>query len=63
MKAAVMKMVGTALLWVALASLINVPEHGVALAVVGFVSFASGLGFFAEGLKRDIVAQLGRGSS
>ncbi len=63
MNAAVMKMVGIALLWVALASLVNVREHGVVLAVVGFVSFASGLGFFSEGLKRDIVAQLRRGSS
>jgi hypothetical protein len=62
MNAAVMKMVGTALLWVALAALVNVREHGVSLAMVGFASFAAGLGFFAEGLKRDIVAQL-RGRS
>ena len=59
----VMKMVGIALLWVALAVLVNVREHGVWLAVIGFASFASGLAFFAEGMKRDIVAQLRRGSS
>lgn len=63
MNATAMKMVGTALLWVALAALVNVPSAGtnayaIWIAVMGFVSFAAGLAFFAEGLKRDIVAQL-----
>jgi hypothetical protein len=63
MTAAWMKMVGTALLWVALAALFYVPSSPAditrtVVAALGFVSFAAGLGLFAEGLKRDIVAQL-----
>ena len=65
MKAAWRKMVGTALLWVALATLIYVPSsgggaRGVLVAGFGFISFASGLALFADGLKRDIVSQLRR---
>ncbi len=58
-------MVGIALLWVALASLTHNQSLGdhatvVAVACVGFFSFAAGLALFADGLKRDIVAQLRR---
>jgi hypothetical protein len=58
-------MVGTALLWVALAALIYIPSSGsgarsVIVSCLGFVSFAAGLALFADGLKRDIVAQLRR---
>jgi hypothetical protein len=68
MKASWRKMVGTALLWVALAALIYVPSSGggarsVIVACLGFVCFASGLALFADGLKRDIVAQLRRDQS
>ena len=63
MKATWRKMVGTALLWVAFAVLIYIPSSGggakgVIVACLGFFSFASGLALFADGLKRDIVAQL-----
>ena len=56
-------MVGTALLWVAFAALVYVPSsgggaRGTIVACIGFLSFASGLALFADGLKRDIVAQL-----
>ena len=65
MKATWRKMVGTALLWVALAALIYVPSsgggaRGAIVVCLGFFSFASGLALFAEGLKRDIVEQLRR---
>jgi len=65
MKATWRKMVGTALLWVAFAALFYVPTsgggaRGVIVACLGFASFASGLALFADGLKRDIVAQLRR---
>jgi hypothetical protein len=65
MKATWPKMVGTALLWVALAALVYVPSSGggakgAIVALLGFVSFASGLALFADGLKRDIVEQLRR---
>lgn len=65
MKATAMKLTGTALLWVALAAVVNVPSAesaatSVWISLAGFASFASGLAFFAEGLKRDIVAQLRR---
>lgn len=56
-------MVGTALLWAALAALNYVPAAGDSLrgtivAIGGFGAFASGLAFLADALKRDIVAQL-----
>ena len=56
-------MVGTALLWVALAALVYVPSsggrpRGTIVACLGFFFFASGLALFADGLKRDIVDQL-----
>jgi len=65
MKATWRKMVGTALLWVALAALIYVPSsgggaRGVMAACLGFASFASGLALLLDGLKRDIVGQLRR---
>jgi hypothetical protein len=65
MKATWRKMVGTALLWAAFATLIYVTSSGggaraVIVACLGFVSFASGLALFADGLKRDIVEQLRR---
>ena len=65
MKATWRKMVGTALLWVAFAALIYMPSsgggaRGTIIAVLGFVSFASGLALFADGMKRDIVEQLRR---
>lgn len=65
MKATWRKMVGTALLWVALAALIYVPSsggsaRGAIIAGLGFVAFASGLALFADGLKRDIVEHLRR---
>ena len=68
MKATWRKMVGTALLWVAIAALIYIPSSGggsrsVMVACLGFFSFASGLALFADGLKRDIVEQLRRDRS
>ena len=55
------KMVGIALLWVALAALIATsrtsgPQPTVLLALLGFAAFAAGLWLFAEGVKRSIVA-------
>ena len=68
MKSTWRKMVGTALLWVALAALIYVPTssggaRGAIVACLGFFSFASGLALFADGLKRDIIEQLRRNRS
>jgi hypothetical protein len=68
MKATWRKMVGTALLWAAFAALVYVPSsgdgaRGAIIACIGFLSFASGLALFADGLKRDIVAQLRRDQS
>ena len=65
MKSTWRKMVGAALLWVALAALVYVPfsggaARGAIVACLGFFSFASGLALFADGLKWDIVAQLRR---
>ncbi|MCS1409167.1 MAG: hypothetical protein M2R45_02346 [Verrucomicrobia subdivision 3 bacterium] len=53
------KLVGTALLSVALAALIYVPTSGKGanasiLASIGFIAFAAGLGLSAKGLKREI---------
>jgi hypothetical protein len=63
MKAAWRKMVGIALLWAALAALAYIPSaggspKGTIVAGLGFLSFASGLALFADGLKRDIVERL-----
>jgi hypothetical protein len=49
----------------AFAALIHVPSSGggakgVMVAGLGFPCFASGLALFADGLKRNIVAQLQR---
>ena len=68
MKATWRKMVGTALLWAAFAALVYVPSsgggaRGAIVACLGFISFASGLALFADGLKRDIVEQLRRNRS
>ncbi|MDA1277334.1 MAG: hypothetical protein O2960_25290 [Verrucomicrobia bacterium] len=65
MKATWRMMVGTALLWAALAALVYVPSsggvaRGAIIACLGFFCFASGLALFADGLKRDIVEQLRR---
>jgi len=67
-KATWRKMVGTALLWAALAALVYVPssgggEKGIIVAFLGFFSFATGLALFADGLKRDIVEQVRREQS
>jgi hypothetical protein len=64
-KSVVMRLVGIALMWVALAALVNVPSaadavRSTAFAIVGFVSFAAGLSLFADGIKRELVAQLRR---
>ena len=68
MKATWRKMVGTALLWMAFSALVYVPSSGggakaAIVACLGFISFATGLALFADGLKRDIVAQLRRKQS
>jgi ABC-type uncharacterized transport system permease subunit len=65
MQAAWRKMVGTALLWVALATLVYMPSaepntKNLIVAGLGFLFFAAGLALFAEGLKRDIIARLKR---
>lgn len=65
MKSTWRKMVGTALLWAALGALVYSPSAGggakcALIAGLGFIAFASGLALFADGLKRDIVAQLRR---
>jgi hypothetical protein len=57
------KMVGIALLWFALATLVYVPPSAGSsstplIALLGFASFAGGLSLFADGLKRSIVAEL-----
>ena len=68
MKATWRKMVGMALLWAALAALIYVPSSGggakgTIVACLGFLSFASGLALFVDGLKRDMVEHLRRDRS
>ena len=57
------KLVGIALLWIALAALFRVFESdgsaaSIWVSVLGFGSFAAGLLLFANGLKRSIVAEL-----
>lgn len=63
MKAPWRKMVGAALLWVALAALVYVPSsgdgtRGAIVASLGFACFATGLALCTDGLKRDIVEQI-----
>lgn len=58
-----MKLSGTALLWVGLATLVYVPtsEGGtltVIVAGMGFLSFAAGFLMFADALKGELVEQL-----
>ena len=67
MKATWRKMVGTAFLWVALGALVYSPSSGggakcAIIALLGFAFFASGLALFADGIKRDIVDELRRGT-
>jgi hypothetical protein len=55
------KMVGIALLWTSLATLVFVArapaDAAIAfVAMAGFASFAAGLWLFADGVKRSIVA-------
>jgi 1,4-dihydroxy-2-naphthoate octaprenyltransferase len=55
------QMVGIALLWVAISAAVYVPQATANqwwVAVVGFIAFAAGLSLFAEGSKRDILADL-----
>lgn len=57
------KLVGIALLWVALAALIRTSQGvetalGQWLPLLGFACFAAGLTLFADGFKRTIVAGL-----
>ena len=59
------KLIGTALLWVAIAAAVYVPStsgavESTVVAGLGFLSFALGLSLFAEGVQRDIVLQLRR---
>ena len=62
----VRKLLGIALLWVALAALVWVPSAGggagAALAGVGFLAFAAGLSLFADALRRELVASLRAGT-
>jgi hypothetical protein len=54
-------MVGIALLWVAISAAVYTPQATPQqwwVALLGFVAFAAGLSLFAEGCKRDIVAEL-----
>ena len=58
-------MVGTALMWVAFAALVYIPSsgggaRGTLVVCLGFLSFATGLALFADGLKREIVEQIRR---
>jgi len=55
------KLVGIALLWVALAVLFRLSQGGGAaegpwMPLLGFACFAGGMSLFADGLKRSIVA-------
>ena len=68
MRATWRKMVGTALLWVALAALISAPSaggggKGAIVAGLGFMAFALGFALFADGLKHEVVEQLRREST
>lgn len=63
MKTTTMRCVGIALLWISLAVLVYVPStaggmSSSIIAALGFLCFASGLGLFAEGLKREIVEEI-----
>lgn len=56
-------MVGIALLWCALATLVYLaaaerPSYAPWLAIVGFAAFATGLSLFADALRRAIVQDL-----
>ena len=62
MSASWRKLVGMALLWVALASLFRLSrdgtELGLSIPLLGFACFVAGLSLFADGFKRSVVADL-----
>lgn len=65
-KIVAMRLIGIALLWVALSALVYIPGSNDAAkatlaAILGFASFAAGLSLFADALKRDILAKIGAG--
>lgn len=65
-KGSAMRLIGIALMWVAFSALIYVPNAADALrstvaAILGFLSFAAGLSLLADGIKRELLAQLRRG--
>ncbi len=65
MKATWRKMVGMAFLWVALSAVVfavssDAGKPGVAVAVLGFFAFCSGLALFTDGMKREIAAEIRR---
>jgi hypothetical protein len=65
MKATWRKMVGTAMMWVALASIAYVAtltdgELIASTACFGFFTFAIGLAVFADGVERQILARIER---
>ena len=67
-KAVAMRLTGIALLWVALSALAFVPTaddvaKATIVAVLGFVSFVTGLSLFADAVKRDIIAKVREGQS
>ena len=64
MQSTVMKLIGIALLWVGLAALAYIPSAAPGtwttfVAIGGFLSFAIGLHLFADGLKRDVIREIG----
>jgi hypothetical protein len=64
-KITAMRLVGIALLWMALSALAYVPASSDTLkativAVLGFAAFATGLSLFADALKRGIIAKVGQ---
>lgn len=63
MSASWRKLVGIALLWVALVAVFRMSQGGGAdvnvwVPILGFICFVAGLLLFADGLKRSIVAEL-----
>jgi hypothetical protein len=63
MQASARKMIGIALLWAALASLVfmSTADGGIQTTigcVLGFLTFAIGLSLFSDGMKRVIVNRL-----
>ena len=63
MSASWRKLVGSALLWVALTALIRMTQEpgaslGIVAPLLSFACFAAGLLLFADGIKRSISADL-----